>query len=236
MAFNLFAIEGGGAAHTREKVVACSARRFVIAADESKFVERLMHPVPVEVLPFAARQVERRLRDLGGEPVLRLGKMKNEPATTDKENFVMDMDFGAIGDPPARPAVRPRGHGPPPARTRGREPRGIFLVPTQARNHFLDLINHARQFSRRGGYHILRSVLMIRECGNLMMRCVIVSENQRTFLVHVMKSILEPDVSFYVFQEFKSRAVDEEYLALYKSFIDIELPEFDSSFGYYPHF
>ena len=40
---------------TREKVVACSARRFVIVADESKYVEKLTWPVPVEVLPFAFR-------------------------------------------------------------------------------------------------------------------------------------------------------------------------------------
>ena len=62
---NLYVIKGGGAAHTREKVVACSARRFVIVADESKYVEKLTWPVPVEVLPFAFRLVERRLTELG---------------------------------------------------------------------------------------------------------------------------------------------------------------------------
>jgi ribose 5-phosphate isomerase A len=99
--FNLFAIKGGGAAHTREKVVACSARKFVIVADESKFVEHLNHGVPVEVLPFAARLAERRLKELGGEPVLRLGKMKDGPVITDNGNFVMDVDFGVIEDPAA---------------------------------------------------------------------------------------------------------------------------------------
>ena len=97
----MFVIKGGGAAHTREKVVACSAERFVIVADESKYVERLVHPVPVEVLPFAARLVERRLRELGGDPVLRLGKMKDGPVITDNGNFVMDVDFGVIEDPEA---------------------------------------------------------------------------------------------------------------------------------------
>ena len=96
---NLFVIKGGGAAHTREKVVSCSARRFVIVADESKFVEKLSWPVPVEVLPFAARLVERRLEELGGKPVLRLGKMKDGPVITDNGNFVMDVDFGIINDP-----------------------------------------------------------------------------------------------------------------------------------------
>ena len=97
--FNLFAIKGGGAAHTREKVVAFSARKFVIVADESKFVEHLNHAVPVEVLPFAARPVEAKLKELGGAPVLRLGKMKDGPVVTDNGNFVMDVDFGAIEDP-----------------------------------------------------------------------------------------------------------------------------------------
>jgi ribose 5-phosphate isomerase A len=96
---NLFVIKGGGAAHTREKVVACSARRFVIVADESKYVPKLTWPVPVEVLPFAFRLVEKRLTELGGKPVLRLGKMKDGPVITDNGNFVMDVDFGVIEDP-----------------------------------------------------------------------------------------------------------------------------------------
>jgi ribose 5-phosphate isomerase A len=96
---NLYVIKGGGAAHTREKVVACSARRFVIVADESKYVEKLTWPVPVEVLPFAFRLVERRLTELSGKPVLRLGKMKDGPVITDNGNFVMDVDFGTIDDP-----------------------------------------------------------------------------------------------------------------------------------------
>ncbi|HNX40579.1 MAG TPA: ribose-5-phosphate isomerase RpiA, partial [Methanothrix sp.] len=98
---DLFVIKGGGAAHTREKVVACSARRFVIVADESKFVKKLTWPVPVEVLPFAYRPVEQRLRDLGGQPVLRLGKMKDGPVITDNGNFVLDVDFGTIEQPAA---------------------------------------------------------------------------------------------------------------------------------------
>ncbi|MGV8127524.1 MAG: ribose-5-phosphate isomerase RpiA [Methanothrix sp.] len=95
----LYVIKGGGAAHTREKVVACSARRFVIVADESKYVKQLTHPVPVETLPFALRLVERKLLELGGRPVLRLGKMKDGPVITDNGNFVLDVDFGRIEEP-----------------------------------------------------------------------------------------------------------------------------------------
>ncbi len=98
---NLSVIKGGGAAHTREKVVACSAKRFVIVADESKYVEKLTWPVPVEVLPFASRLVERQLMELGGKPVLRQGVRKDGPVITDNGNFVMDVDFGVIEDPAA---------------------------------------------------------------------------------------------------------------------------------------
>lgn len=97
----LFAIKGGGAAHAREKVVSCSARRFVIVADESKYLEKMSHPVPVEVLPFASRFVEQRLKDIGGKPLLRIGMMKDGPVITDNGNFVMDVDFGVIEDPKA---------------------------------------------------------------------------------------------------------------------------------------
>ena len=95
----LYVIKGGGAAHTREKVVACSAQQFVVVADESKYAMHLSHPVPVEVLPFALRPVERQLQELGGKPVLRLGKMKDGPVITDNGNFVLDVDFGRNEEP-----------------------------------------------------------------------------------------------------------------------------------------
>ncbi|MFB3766050.1 MAG: ribose-5-phosphate isomerase RpiA [Methanotrichaceae archaeon] len=98
---NLFVIKGGGAAHTREKVVSHSARRFLVVLDGSKYVDRMSHPVPVEVLPFAFRLVERRITGIGGVPVLRQAKMKDGPVITDNGNFVIDADFGIIDDPSA---------------------------------------------------------------------------------------------------------------------------------------
>ncbi len=98
---DLFVIKGGGAAHTREKVVSCSAKRFVIVADESKFVQKLYHPVPVEVLAFATKLVEQRLQSLGGSPVLRQAMRKDGPVISDNGNLVMDVDFGTIQDPRA---------------------------------------------------------------------------------------------------------------------------------------
>jgi len=96
-------IKGRGAAHTREKVVAAQADRFVVLADASKRVSRLGEkmPVPVEVLPMAAAPVERALRDLGGEPVLREGSGKDGPVVTDQGFWILDVRFAEIPDAPA---------------------------------------------------------------------------------------------------------------------------------------
>lgn len=99
IAKDLTAIKGGGAAHAREKVVAASARWFVIVADSSKYVDSLSHPVPVEVLPIAGRLASRRIEELGGSPQIRQARMKDGPVITDNGNFVIDADFGKIEDP-----------------------------------------------------------------------------------------------------------------------------------------
>ncbi|MEP7057784.1 MAG: ribose-5-phosphate isomerase RpiA [Caldimonas sp.] len=87
-------IKGGGAALTREKIVADMAERFVCIADESKRVATLgRFPLPVEVIPMAAGLVARRLRALGGEPVLRAG------VTTDNGCHLLDVKGLTITDP-----------------------------------------------------------------------------------------------------------------------------------------
>lgn len=87
-------IKGGGAALTREKIVADLADRFVCIADESKLVTTLgRFPLPVEVIPMAAEQVMRRLRGLGGEPSLRAG------VVTDNGGRIVDVRGLAITDP-----------------------------------------------------------------------------------------------------------------------------------------
>jgi ribose 5-phosphate isomerase A len=95
----LNAIKGGGAAHTREKIVSVSAKRFVVVADESKSSTQLDKPVPVEVLPFAKELVVNKIRELGGEPKLRSAVKKDGPVITDNGNFVLDVEFGIIKDP-----------------------------------------------------------------------------------------------------------------------------------------
>jgi len=87
-------IKGGGAALTREKIVADIAERFICIADESKLVPTLgAFPLPVEVIPMATAQVARRLRKLGGEPVLRAN------VVTDNGCAIIDVRGLAITDP-----------------------------------------------------------------------------------------------------------------------------------------
>lgn len=93
---NLNAIKGGGAAHTREKVVACSAKKLVLVVTKEKVVPKLNHFVPLEVLPYARPLVEKQIKKLGGNPILRLGKSKYGPVITDNGNFIIDAHFGII--------------------------------------------------------------------------------------------------------------------------------------------
>ena len=94
-------IKGGGAALTKEKVVDTASKRFVVIADASKRVKELgaKMPVPIEVLPFARRTVEKSIGILGGDPKLRDGgDRKDGPLVTDNGNFIIDAQFGAIKD------------------------------------------------------------------------------------------------------------------------------------------
>lgn len=96
-------IKGRGAAHTREKVVASVADRFIVLVDPSKEVERLgaKMPVPVEVLPMAEAPVARALVKLGGVPELRMGQKKDGPVVTDQGFWILDARFDAVADPAA---------------------------------------------------------------------------------------------------------------------------------------
>lgn len=79
-------IKGGGAALTREKIVAAVAKQFICVADESKLVQQLGEfPLPVEVIPMARSYVARELVALGGDPVYREGVI------TDNGNQILDV-------------------------------------------------------------------------------------------------------------------------------------------------
>ncbi len=91
-------IKGGGAALTREKIVASVARQFVCIADGSKLVDLLGNfPLPVEVIPMAQAVVARKLAALGGEPRLRLKDGK--PLVTDNGCCIIDVLGLKIQDP-----------------------------------------------------------------------------------------------------------------------------------------
>lgn len=96
---NDVAIKGGGAAHTREKIVAAAADEVQLVVDETKLAETLDHPVPVAVIPAARSTVSAAIRGLGGEPTLRAATRKDGPVVTDEGNLVLDCDFGSITAP-----------------------------------------------------------------------------------------------------------------------------------------
>jgi len=93
-----FMIKGGGAALTREKIVAAQSRRFVCIADESKLVPVLgRYPVPVEVIPMATRRIVRQFAALGGSAAVRLAG--GVPLVTDNGQHILDVAGLEITDP-----------------------------------------------------------------------------------------------------------------------------------------
>ena len=87
-------IKGGGAALTREKIVAATAKKFICIADGSKAVEALGgFPLPVEVIPMARSYVAREIKKLGGNPIYRSG------VVTDNGNVILDVHDMKIEQP-----------------------------------------------------------------------------------------------------------------------------------------
>jgi ribose 5-phosphate isomerase A len=93
-------IKGGGAALTREKIVASVSRQFVCIADGSKLVDVMgKFALPVEVLPMARAAVMRRLAALGGQPRLRLKPGTDQAFITDNGGEIIDVAGLQIADP-----------------------------------------------------------------------------------------------------------------------------------------
>ena len=93
-------IKGGGAAHTREKIVDGLAEQFIVVVDSSKLVDRLgAFPLPIEVLPMAMTPVMRAIEKLGGQPEIRMAVKKDGPVITDQGNLILDVKFGTIDNP-----------------------------------------------------------------------------------------------------------------------------------------
>jgi ribose 5-phosphate isomerase A len=91
-------IKGGGAALTREKIVAAQSRRFVCIADASKRVDVLgRFPLPVEVIPMATQRIVRQFAALGGQASLR--RLDGQPLVTDNGQHILDVRGLRIADP-----------------------------------------------------------------------------------------------------------------------------------------
>ena len=94
----LHMIKGGGAALTREKIVAAASDKFICIADQSKLVDVLgTFPLPVEVIPMARSYVARELVKLGGHPEWRMKTDKG--VVTDNGNWILDVHGLSITDP-----------------------------------------------------------------------------------------------------------------------------------------
>lgn len=91
-------VKGGGAALTREKIVAAQSRRFVCIADESKLVKTLgAFPLPVEVIPMATARLVRQFASLGGQASIRM--KDGAPLVTDNGQHILDVTGLQIADP-----------------------------------------------------------------------------------------------------------------------------------------
>ncbi len=93
---NLILIKGGGGAHTLEKIVDYSAKRFIVIVEEKKLVEKFSFPIPIEVIPKALRVVEEELKKIGNP---RLRWIENRPFITDFGNFICDLEVKNLDNP-----------------------------------------------------------------------------------------------------------------------------------------
>jgi ribose 5-phosphate isomerase A len=95
-----YMVKGGGAALTREKIVAAQAKQFVCIVDQSKRVDVMgAFPLPVEVIPMAVPQIIREFSALGGQAVLRMRDEK--PLVTDNGQYILDVHGLKLTEPMA---------------------------------------------------------------------------------------------------------------------------------------
>jgi ribose 5-phosphate isomerase A len=93
-----YMVKGGGAALTREKIVAAQSRRFVCIADDSKRVEVLgRFPLPVEVIPMATQRIVRQFQAMGGTAKVRI--KDGQPLVTDNGQHILDVTGLRIREP-----------------------------------------------------------------------------------------------------------------------------------------
>ncbi len=95
-----YMVKGGGAALTREKIVAAQARQFVCIVDDSKWVAQLgRFPLPVEVIPMAAPHMVRQFANMGGQAKVRIDARTGQVLVTDNGQHIVDVTGLQIADP-----------------------------------------------------------------------------------------------------------------------------------------
>ena len=94
----LHLIKGGGGALLREKIIAASAKTFIVIADSHKNVETLgTFPLPIEVVPYGVEMTVKHIRELGGISEIR--QNQGSPFLTDNGNYILDTSFQEIKQP-----------------------------------------------------------------------------------------------------------------------------------------
>ena len=101
--YHLNLIKGGGGCHVQEKIVASAAKELVIIADfrkNSKNLGENWHKgVPIEVIPISYVPIMKKIKEMGGDPYLRMAQSKAGPVVSDNGNFIIDAKFGIIENP-----------------------------------------------------------------------------------------------------------------------------------------
>lgn len=96
-------IKGGGGCLVQEKILASNSKQLIIIVDFRKRSEILginwKRGIPIEVIPMSYYPIMEKLKNLGGNPVLRMARSKSGPLITDNGNFIIDVDFGEIHNP-----------------------------------------------------------------------------------------------------------------------------------------
>lgn len=95
---NGYLVKGGGGAHLRERIVAGMANKVVIMADQTKFVDAISMPIPLEIHPAARSSVLTQIGKMGGRSKLRILD-RGYPVFTENGNIILDCAFGRINDP-----------------------------------------------------------------------------------------------------------------------------------------
>ncbi|MBS5983257.1 MAG: ribose 5-phosphate isomerase A [Clostridium butyricum] len=94
---NLTALKSGGGIHTKEKIIASMAEDYILLVDESKVVEKLdfKYPVVLEIIPESIKIVEKTVKKLGGNTVMRSSSSKDGFTRSDHGLFLMDVNFNS---------------------------------------------------------------------------------------------------------------------------------------------